>query len=198
MSPVKADSKYFPLYEFLRAQPDDRLSMSMEAIDRLIEAGLPGSAYKSRAFWSNRSQGALQAAAWMDAGYHVHSVDLDRAVVTFSRAKVTYRVDREGGEVLWCAPANGQRVGDGHLPSDPRSVHTPDPCRRKGGLSLSGRSRRINTPSLLTRHTEPCKMSMPDHGSGLGGALGRCRRGLGRPQRHSSSALPFSQFPTSF
>jgi hypothetical protein len=103
MSPVKADSKYFPLYEFLRAQPDDRLSMSMEAIDRLIEAGLPGSAYKSRAFWSNRSQGALQAAAWMDAGYHVHSVDLDRAVVTFSRAKVTYRVDREGGEVLWNA-----------------------------------------------------------------------------------------------
>ena len=103
MSPVKPDSKYFPLYEFLRSQAQDRLSLTIEAIEQMITGQLPASAYKGRAFWSNRSRGALQASSWMDAGFHVQSVDLERGIVIFSRPRISYRVDREGGDILWNA-----------------------------------------------------------------------------------------------
>lgn len=103
MSPVKPDSKYFPLYKFLRNQVQDRLTLSIEAIDRMVAGRLPASAHKSRAFWSNRSRGALQASAWMDAGFHVQNVDLKRGVVIFARPKTNYHVDREGGDILWNA-----------------------------------------------------------------------------------------------
>jgi len=103
MSPVKPDSKYFPLYKFLRTQMQERLTLSIDAIDRMIAGQLPASAHKGRAFWSNRSHGALQASSWMDAGFHVQNVDLTRGVVTFARPKTSYRVDREGGDILWNA-----------------------------------------------------------------------------------------------
>jgi len=106
MSPVKPDSKYYPLYEFLRRQAQDSLTLSFEAIDQMIAGRLPASAHKSRAFWSNRSQGALQASSWMDAGFHVRSVDLLRGVVIFARPMTSYRVEREGGDILW----NGDMV----------------------------------------------------------------------------------------
>jgi hypothetical protein len=103
MSPIKPDSKYFPLYETLRGTRDKRLTLTLEAIDRLVSGGLPASARKGRAFWSNRSKGALQASAWIDAGFHVHSVDLRAGTVTFSRPKIAYHVEREGGDILWNA-----------------------------------------------------------------------------------------------
>lgn len=103
MSPVKPDSKYFPLYEFLRNQVQERLTLSIEAIDRMVAGRLPASARRSRAFWSNRSRGALQASSWMDAGFHVQDVDLKRGLVSFARPKTSYRVDREGDDILWNA-----------------------------------------------------------------------------------------------
>jgi hypothetical protein len=106
MSPVKPDSKYYPLYEFLRRQAQDSLTLTFEAIDHMLAGRLPASAHKSRAFWSNRSRGALQASSWMDAGFHVQSVDLERGVVIFARPKTSYRVEREGGDILW----NGDMV----------------------------------------------------------------------------------------
>lgn len=103
MSPVKPDSKYFPLFEYLRQQNQDRVRLSFEAIDRMISGGLPASARRSRAFWSNRSRGAFQAQAWLDAGYWVDDVDMKSGLVTFKTPKTVYRVDRQGSTVRWNA-----------------------------------------------------------------------------------------------
>ena len=103
MSPVKPGSKYFPLYEFLRAQGPDDVTLSMDAIDRMIDGRLPASARKGDAFWSNRVRGALQASAWMDAGFHVRRVNLAVGQVTFAKRKAIYHVERQGDDVLWNA-----------------------------------------------------------------------------------------------
>ncbi len=103
MSPVKPDSKYFPLYEFLRTLGTNQLTLSFEAIERMIAGRLPASALKSRSFWSNRSHGALQASAWMDAGFHVRAVNLVKREVTFARPTIRYQVEREGTDILWNA-----------------------------------------------------------------------------------------------
>ena len=67
----------------------------------MIDSALPASARQSRAFWSNRSKGALQAAAWLEAGYQTAEVDLDGERVTFRKLARMYTVKREGDTVLW-------------------------------------------------------------------------------------------------
>ncbi|HET7011491.1 MAG TPA: helix-turn-helix domain-containing protein [Anaerolineales bacterium] len=100
MSTVKAGSKYFPLYRHLRQQRAERIVMSFAEIERLLGADLPRSA-RRRGFWSNRGQGGLQAAAWLEAGYEVGAVDLASRKVEFERPGVRYAVRKEAGEVRW-------------------------------------------------------------------------------------------------
>ncbi len=106
MDPVKPGSKYFPLHEFLRQSGESRVGLNFQAIEQLIGGDLPASARRGKAFWSNRSKGALQAVAWMRAGFHVVEVDLEREAVTFARPQLRYRLERSGGALLW----NGQAV----------------------------------------------------------------------------------------
>ncbi len=101
MTPVKRGSKYFGLHDFLRRCSKDQVVLSFAEIERLLGTPLPPSARAGRAFWSNRGRGALQAAAWMEAGYHVQAVDLRRQRVTFARPRLRYTVRREGDTVLW-------------------------------------------------------------------------------------------------
>ena len=103
MSSVKPGSKYYPLYEFLRAQGPDHVTLSIDAIDRMVDGRLPASARKGHAFWSNRARGALQASAWMDAGFHVQRVSLASGQVTFARRKANYHVERQAGAIMWNA-----------------------------------------------------------------------------------------------
>jgi len=62
---------------------------------------LPDSARSKRAWWSNRSKGALQASAWMEAGYRVENVDLDRQQVTFRKPTTKPKVQRVADTGLW-------------------------------------------------------------------------------------------------
>ncbi|MDP8962961.1 MAG: helix-turn-helix domain-containing protein, partial [Cyanobacteriota bacterium] len=62
---------------------------------------LPDSARSKRAWWSNRSKGALQASAWMEAGYRVEDVALDGQRVIFRKPMTDYQVQRVGDTVLW-------------------------------------------------------------------------------------------------
>ncbi|ERT07129.1 helix-turn-helix family protein [Lyngbya aestuarii BL J] len=64
---------------------------------------LPASARTKRAWWSNRTKGALQAEAWMEGGYRVEDVDLDEQKVTFRKANLKPPVQRVGDTVLWNA-----------------------------------------------------------------------------------------------
>jgi DNA-binding XRE family transcriptional regulator len=103
MAIVKAGSKYFPLYEYLRQSGQDELTLSFSEIERFIGAQLPPTARTGRGWWSNRNRGALQAEAWMAAGYEVEDLDLEAEQVTFRKPGRVYQVQREGDIVLWDA-----------------------------------------------------------------------------------------------
>jgi hypothetical protein len=99
---VKSGSKYFPLFEHLERVEEEQITLTFWEIERIIGADLPPSARSSRAFWSNRAGGS-QASAWMEAGFHVVSVDLPKGRVTFGRPVIRYDVHREAGAVVWNA-----------------------------------------------------------------------------------------------
>jgi hypothetical protein len=101
MIKINPGSKYFPLYEYLRLCEKVPLVLTFEKIERLIEKSLPKSAWRSRAFWSNRVSGGLQAKAWMEAGYHVIDVSFENKAVTFGKPSIQYEVRREGDTILW-------------------------------------------------------------------------------------------------
>lgn len=105
MSLLNKDSKYFPLHAFLRRQAEEKVEMSFGQIERLLADSLPRSARSGKAFWSNRESGGLQSTAWMEAGYHVASVDLKAERVVFEQPHLSYVVERREGEVMWNAPA---------------------------------------------------------------------------------------------
>jgi len=100
---VRADSKYFPLYQHLKSLSVESVKISFTEIEQILDAALPGSAYRSRSFWSNRVRGGVQAAAWLDANYQVGDIDLDQGYVVFQQPLVRYTVRREGAEVRWDA-----------------------------------------------------------------------------------------------
>ncbi len=100
---MKDSSKYYPLYQYLQQNERDRVTLTLAQIEGLLEASLPATAYSQRAWWSNRSHGAVQAAAWMEAGYHVLDLDLEAQEVTFGKPGLVYNVRREKGQVLWDA-----------------------------------------------------------------------------------------------
>lgn len=98
---MKAGSKYFPLYLYLQQKAGEPVLLTLAEIEQLLGISLPSSACKRVGWWSNRSSGAVQASAWMDAGYHVQSVDLVAETVQFNKAKLTYTVEKSGDMVLW-------------------------------------------------------------------------------------------------
>ena len=96
-------SKYYPLFSHLQQSSQSELVLSLADIEMLLGAKLPKTARIQRAWWSNRSQGAVQAAAWMEAGFHVAAVDFAAEQVTFRKPGVVYHVRRRQGQLLWDA-----------------------------------------------------------------------------------------------
>jgi DNA-binding transcriptional regulator YiaG len=97
---MKYTSKYRPLFEHLRNAHTDEVTLFFAEIERLMGVPLPASAH-SRGWWSNRGRGSLQAAAWLDAGYRVHDIDVDGQRVTFRRLQRQYTVRRVGDTIMW-------------------------------------------------------------------------------------------------
>jgi DNA-binding transcriptional regulator YiaG len=93
--------KYQPLLEFLRESNQDEVSLTFAEIEVLMNDTLPNSARSKRAWWSNRSKGALQASAWMEAGYCVEDVDLDGQRITFCKPTTKPKVHRVGNTGVW-------------------------------------------------------------------------------------------------
>jgi DNA-binding transcriptional regulator YiaG len=103
---MKSGSKYEALFTHLTASGDPEITLTFAEIESLLDAKLPASARRQRGWWSNRSSGGVQAAAWMGAGYHVTAIDLAQEQVTFAKPTLTYTVAKEGDVVLW----NGELV----------------------------------------------------------------------------------------
>ncbi len=81
--------KYEPLGEFLRRQADEKytIHMSFRRLEEIIGEPLPASA-RRREWWGNETAGThVQAHAWLNAGWSLDKVDLDRGVVTFRRGR---------------------------------------------------------------------------------------------------------------
>jgi DNA-binding transcriptional regulator YiaG len=98
---TKPGSKYYNLYKTLRSCGDEQISLSFEEIEEIIESDLPPSARKNKEYWSNRGKGGVQAAAWMDAGFHVKEVDLRAEEATFSKPVHHYVINSEADDVRW-------------------------------------------------------------------------------------------------
>lgn len=103
---MKEGSKYFPLFSFLQNYSADEVTLTLAEIETLIATKLPGSAHRQRAWWSNRGKGALQSQAWMQAGYHVEAIDLEKGTILFRKPKLVYEAKRVGDTVQW----NGELI----------------------------------------------------------------------------------------
>ena len=74
--------KYDPLCDHLR-RARGSIELTFTEIEALV-GGLPPSAYRYSAWWSNNPTRHVQASAWLDAGRQVVSVDLVGEHVSFS------------------------------------------------------------------------------------------------------------------
>ncbi len=98
---MRTGSKYQGLQDYLRNCDRPEVTLSFAEIERIIGGTLPSSAHRNRAWWSNRTKGALQANAWMTAGYLAEDVNITDATVCFRKPPSTYKVEIEDGVVRW-------------------------------------------------------------------------------------------------
>lgn len=92
--------KYHALFEYLATCSRDQITLSLAEIENLLHERLPASAHQRRDWWGNRRQ-ALQATAWVEAGYKVTATDLEKGQITFTRPPRQYTIQRDGDIVLW-------------------------------------------------------------------------------------------------
>lgn len=98
-------SKYDPLFDHLnRLVRKTDVILSFAEIEEVLGAPLPKSARNQRGWWSNRSSGGHQARAWLDAGFKVIHIDLDKETIQLQRPGLVYHIRRRAGEVQWDAP----------------------------------------------------------------------------------------------
>ena len=78
-------SKYQPLESHLRRVRHENVPMTFDEIEKVIGAGLPASAFKHRAWWSNNPSNSVITHAWLDAGYKSANVDIPGRRLVFRR-----------------------------------------------------------------------------------------------------------------
>ena len=75
--------KYDPLTAYLRRSREDRIQLSFSQLESILSFTLGKSPRNHRAWWANG--GHDHAAAWMNAGYKVESVNLTQEIVVFAK-----------------------------------------------------------------------------------------------------------------
>ncbi|MEB3212840.1 MAG: helix-turn-helix transcriptional regulator [Leptolyngbyaceae bacterium] len=99
---MKPGSKYYPLFQYLNDSTEDAIRLTFAEIEAIMNASLPASAGDRQNWWSNRdSPSALQASAWISAGYHVETVDLHEQTVQFQKFQADYNIQRKDGDIIW-------------------------------------------------------------------------------------------------
>jgi DNA-binding transcriptional regulator YiaG len=99
---IKPGSKYYPLFEHLQHCNHEAVTLTFTEIEALMDCPLPASALSKKNWWSNRdSSSALQAGAWIRAGYHIDSVDLTQQTVTFRQFQTQYNIQQKDGAIIW-------------------------------------------------------------------------------------------------
>lgn len=80
-------SRYDHLARWLRRQSrsTDRVQLSFNQVEQIIESELPASARRHRAWWGNDSHTHVQSISWLAADWKVSYINMDQELVTFSR-----------------------------------------------------------------------------------------------------------------
>ncbi|NJM41245.1 MAG: helix-turn-helix domain-containing protein [Anaerolineae bacterium] len=102
----KPGSKYHPLFAYLRDHELDEVALTFNQIEKLIGERLPEGAKIERGWWGNRKAGGAHAKAWLNAGFKVKGLDLERRKVIFAKPNklpANYKITRDGDTVLWDA-----------------------------------------------------------------------------------------------
>jgi hypothetical protein len=86
VSPKKKGLNYDLLTKYLmkRASFSDKITLSIAKIEGIIANNLPFSAIQNTGWWSN-SKTIGHARAWLNAGFEVESIDLEKRIVTFRK-----------------------------------------------------------------------------------------------------------------
>lgn len=99
---IKPGSKYYSLFEHLQKCDQAEITLTFSKIETVMDNSLPASAFNQKNWWSNRdSSSALQAKAWVNAGYHIESVDLTQQTVTFRKFQAEYNIQKKAGAIVW-------------------------------------------------------------------------------------------------
>jgi hypothetical protein len=79
-------SKYSALRRQLEREAGPRVEMTFDEVDSIV-GGLPASARRRSAWWSNEREGRhVQAHAWLDADWSVDNVNLTAERVRFTKS----------------------------------------------------------------------------------------------------------------
>ncbi len=104
---IEPGSKYYLLFEHLQHCNQAVIAFTFAEVEALMGCSLPALARAKKNWWSNRdSARALQAIAWVNAGYQVKAVDLPQQLVTFQTFQAAYAVQRNQGAIEW----NGEAI----------------------------------------------------------------------------------------
>jgi len=78
--------KYTPLRDYLASYLASQLTLSLEYIEHILDAKLEPAAYAFKSWWENDKKNP-QAVAWLEAGWEVDDIDLQRQVILLKRVK---------------------------------------------------------------------------------------------------------------
>jgi hypothetical protein len=144
ISPPKLGTKYSPLTRYLarRANYTDVATLSFQRIEGIIGDSLPPQAYKTAEWWKNSHTGA-QRNAWLDVGWHVEDVNIEKRTVAFRREKGILRVEKEQKK-----RTRGQKKTQKLLPrAEPRKRRMPSKTKM---AKMVGRLKNIERRRMTT------------------------------------------------
>ena len=83
---VESVAQYNPLRDYLASYRASQLNLTFGYIEQILKFELETAAYTFKSWWENNRQNP-QAFAWLEAGWEVEDVDLQREGVVFKRVK---------------------------------------------------------------------------------------------------------------
>jgi hypothetical protein len=145
VSPIRLGTKYSPLTRYLarRAQYTDTVALLFHQIEGIIGNSLPANAFQNAEWWKN-SHTASQQKAWLDVGWHVEGVDIEKRTVTFRREKGIRLVEKKPKERM-----RSQKKAQKLLPmAEPRKRRIPSKTKMS---KMVGRLKNIERRRLTPR-----------------------------------------------
>ena len=84
-----SDSRYAPLAIWLQRQPSsrDRVLLTFQDVEEIIDNQLPPSARRHRAWWANDSVAHTHSQLWLEVGWRVGQINMTEERVTFARIR---------------------------------------------------------------------------------------------------------------